>query len=73
MRDKLKKEGDMEVRAQIKYSLDSLLSRRNARLAKEKAGQQKSEWRRKEKEMVMNGKKPFYLKKCIFDWIVEFF
>ncbi|KZF22654.1 DUF947-domain-containing protein [Xylona heveae TC161] len=63
LRDEIKKTKDEAVKEKLKRALLSMESRRKAHESKEKQQEILREHRNKEKELVKQGKTPFYLKK----------
>ncbi|KAF7557510.1 hypothetical protein G7046_g6033 [Stylonectria norvegica] len=63
LRVQIKKAKDPDAKEELKRQLHSMESRRKSRVRKEEAEGLIEEHRRKEKELVAQGKQPFYLKK----------
>ncbi|KAJ3305949.1 rRNA biogenesis protein rrp36 [Kappamyces sp. JEL0829] len=55
-------EKDRDRKQQLQLTLNSLVSRINARQQKESVQEKKREWKKKEASLVKEGKKPFFLK-----------
>ncbi|KAI8896775.1 hypothetical protein BC833DRAFT_596153 [Globomyces pollinis-pini] len=55
-------EKDVEKKANLKGQLTKLTSKLNARKLKEKRMEMEKGWKKKELELVKQGKKPFYMK-----------
>lgn len=65
LRAAIKKTKNEEDKEKLKRKLLSMESQKKAREAKEKQQQILSEHKKKEKELIKQGKQPFYLKKCM--------
>src|SRR5579859_5238156 len=57
---------DTSEREKLEKTLQSLLSRRDARIAKDRANQVLRKKKEEEMEKIKQGKQPFYLKKSMF-------
>jgi ribosomal RNA-processing protein 36 len=63
LREKIKKTRDEGEKEGLKRTLESMESRKKAQMRKDKAQEVLDRHRKEEKELVKQGKKPFYLKK----------
>jgi ribosomal RNA-processing protein 36 len=63
LKEKIKKTKDEEEKEGMKRTLESMESRKKAQARKDKAQEVLDKHRKEEKELVKQGKKPFYLKK----------
>ena len=57
---------DTSEREKLEKTLQSLLSRRDARIAKDRANEVLRKKKEEEMEKIKQGKQPFYLKKSMF-------
>lgn len=63
LRDTIRKTRDAGAKEELKRALASMQSRKQAQKQRDKENTLLEEHRRREKELVKQGKKPFYLKK----------
>ncbi|KAI9837573.1 MAG: hypothetical protein M1819_007224 [Sarea resinae] len=63
LREEIKKTKDEAAKERLKKALASMQSKREAQASKDKAQEIVREHRQKEKELIKQGKSPFYLKK----------
>jgi len=71
LKEQIRNERDSEQREKLKKTLQSLQSRREGRVSKERAEEVLRQRKKEERDKVAMGKKPFYLKKSIhfLDWL----
>lgn len=66
LKDAFTKEKDQERKGRLGELLNTMSSKENAEKRKEQKQKLKNERRKAERELVAHGKRPFFLKKCIF-------
>jgi len=73
LKQQIRQERDLDERARLEKTLQSLQSRREGRAARDRAAEVLRARKREEREQVAQGKKPYYLKKSnysISSWLI---